>query len=260
MAHSCLDSRANPRSLYAKHAFLRRAAVVATFPHFCAPKSADSRTSNATRTNVWGSAGVFGNHVLWTPNASVSSDRSSDDNTPAWGGAFATFDFTPRAGFGIQGYQLTFNLSVESSEYVVQPEDDALTGTYPPGTVLYTSGAAIFTNTGVQESYTRSGAYSFSQHVAGPQIAGDGYLEVSLVAYGGMARCTVLDLSLCGIVGQQEHWSYAWSTILLNSVKITPDVVAIPEPSTYAMLLMGMLAVGIATSRAARRSPLRHSP
>lgn len=216
-----------------------------------------------TFTEVWGgpqSVEVFGNHVLWTPNGSASTDRSSDDNLAVWGGAAATFDFTPRTGFGIQGYQLTFNLSVGSSEYVVQPEDDALTGTYPPGTVLYTSGAAIFTNTGAQESYTRSGAYSFSQYVAGHQIAGDGLLDVALVAHGGMARCTVLDLSLCGIVGQQEHWSYAWSEILLHSVKITPDVIAIPEPSTYAMLLMGMLAVGIATSRAARRSPLRHSP
>jgi hypothetical protein len=135
-------------------------------------------------------------------------------------GVDVDFDFAPTAGFTITGYDLVYSLSFRGDTY-----------TAPAGNVERAFGT--FAGPGISLLFDETREDSFSAHVDTLDFFGpNAWVD------GGYNFCPPND-PWCG--------GFLFAELTLVSVTITPNVVAaiaaVPEPETYALLAIGLLAL-----------------
>jgi hypothetical protein len=181
---------------------------------------------------------VAGNSLVWT--WSGPGGPLSVSNTPAFSG-FAEFSdrtyttFAANAGYRITGYSLVYDLSFQGGTYLITGLELAdIFGDLGPGDTFVGDGT-FTTTSGQGATLTATGPTSaiLVHHLAGP----DFFVDFTLRVRGLAEFCASGDTFECtrGI-----GLSWLVSTLNLNSILITPEVVPIPEPSAYALLLAGL--------------------
>lgn len=172
------------------------------------------------------------------------------------GGFSISYAFTPDVGYQITGYELTF-----SGSYGIES----------PGSVYADSSAAAFSST----SSGLSAPFSFTRSIAGaalPAVLGSvnasADVDILLVQTGTeivqigttpVEVCSIPgDPSTCTIVDEPvyeerpiftEQSDYGDAALSLNRLLIVPTVTAVPEPGTYALMLLGVAAIAVMRRR-----------
>jgi hypothetical protein len=185
-----------------------------------------------------GDAFVWKDGAIAFTNPSVGVGSWSDGTDFTW---------AAHAGFRISGFTVVYDLSFDGTSYLIKGgERDVDFGGLQPGDT-WLSTAEFSTTSGAPTRF--AGAGSFEQRVT-HRTSGDQFnAAFSLVAHGLAEFCPPTnDPSLCGFV-----LGISLPTRLeLESISIRPTVVAIPEPSTVALLSMGLAWL---VKRGARRRP-----
>ncbi len=221
-----------------------------------------SNTYDPFVTPATTSSSVVGAGIALDFNGTMSLSANSltsfapDTRTGSFDVSYA---FTPDAGYQITGYALTF-----SGSYGIER----------PGSVVADSGAAAFSATSSGEratfSFTRSIAAALLPAVIGT-VNASADVDILLVQTGTetvqigttpVEVCSIPgDPSTCTIIDEPvyeerpiftEQSDYGDATLSLNRLLIVPTVTAVPEPGTYALLLLGI--VGIAALARRRRN------
>lgn len=158
-----------------------------------------------------------------------------------------TSEWSADPGFVLDGFSVTYALRLIGAS------------------LGYWQGSGLFTaSTGAALRLTADPAGSFSQlqvvsgrvtdEVVGPLAS----LRYDLTAIGLMeGECDMPGGGPCGAAYQSPGETI--TTLFLDSITITPHVTAIPEPSTYALMLLGLGAV-LAARSGRRHAPARRHP
>ncbi len=172
------------------------------------------------------------------------------------GGFNVSFVFAADPGYQITGYQLTF-----SGSYGIET----------PGSVYADSGTAAFS----ASSSGLSSPFSFARSIAAallPAVAGSvnasAYVDILLVQTGTeTVQIGTTPVEVCGIPGDPstctivdepvyeerpiftEQSDYGDATLSLDRLLIVPTVTAVPEPGTYALLLLGIVGIAALSRR-----------
>ena len=147
------------------------------------------------------------------------------------------FNFLPSSGYRITGYDLAYSVDYSTGTYLVtgnEPFPDEFG--VPPGTLFGLTGS-FGAVPDIGHFFDSSEQLVLSGHIGGavlpPVYAGltvDGTFNFCLPGDTG-------DLGVCR--------GYLYDSMTLNSLTITPNVAAIPEPSSYALMLLGLAAIGL---------------
>lgn len=168
----------------------------------------------------------------------------------AFGNYFANFDFAAQAGYVITGYTVRYT----GSYSIETPGDVSLSGT----------GVGLFESTG-------GGTFDIVSGIAGPQLSGDlsangyitsvevitGYQDV-IVGYEDVEicddfGCTIEQRPIFETVPIIEYQTdLGDATLNLQTITVTANVAAVPEPQTYALLLAGLGVMGLIARRQRR--------
>ena len=187
---------------------------------------------------------VVGDALIWTEN--IYPDGSITVLIfPENGGFTPWVDhtdtvFLPDPGYRIVGYDVTYDLAYGGGTYLIQGgEYGADFGGLGPGETYVASGR-FAANTGPAIDFTATGG--------GERALFTHYIGVSnypvefVMSVRGLNRFCLpgFDLFECamGLGGQTVP-----SELTLYSIAIAPNVVSIPEPSTYGLLFAGLAAI-----------------
>ena len=177
---------------------------------------------------------IRANRVEWATHLSMQSLFIG--SVP--GRAEGRFDFVAAAGYAITGYDIKYDISFATSAHIADGSEYELYGNPPrhlvPGTVIGGTGALhATTGAGGTFDYLRTVAM-FTDHVMGSDLSP---LRAVLTAGNG-EYCTNIPVqcAIGGLVTIPGHMT-------LNSITIAPILAAVPEPGTYALLAVGLLAV-----------------
>lgn len=158
---------------------------------------------------------------------------SSLENTPALGGSaflpdFALLFFTPKAGYTIAGYDAVFDVSFAGGVY-----DD------------FVSSGQFRIDGGSVASFTAKGPTSalLNHHVDGSPF--DVGFEMSVEGLGDfcLPGYDPLECSMGVGIGNVV------ARLQVNSIQVTPVLVAVPEPATWVAMVAGLAALGGAVRR-----------
>ena len=176
---------------------------------------------------------LVGDTFIWDSGFDVAFTYSQI-STGTWADS-TNLTWAAHTGFKITGFTAVYDLLFDGTLYLIKGgERDVDFGGLQPGDT-WLSTAEFYTTSGAPTHFT--GAGSFEQ-LTTHQTSGDQFnAAFSLVAHGLAEFCPPTnDPLLCGIV-----LGISFPTRLeLKSISITPTVVAIPEPSTVALLSIGL--------------------
>ncbi|MCH2221562.1 MAG: PEP-CTERM sorting domain-containing protein [Aquabacterium sp.] len=196
-----------------------------------------SFTGNSVTLDFAGALSVFGSSYGFS-------------SPSAFGSYFANFDFAVQAGYVITGYSVRY-----TGGYTIEtPGDVSLSGT----------GVGLFESTG-------GGTFDIVSGIAGPQLSGDlsanGYItsvevitgyEDVIVGYEDVEicddfGCTIEQRPIFETVPIIEYQTdLGEASLWVNTITVTANVAAVPEPQTYALLLAGLGVMGLVARRQRR--------
>ena len=148
-----------------------------------------------------------------------------------------TTDFTWAAhqGFMISDFTVVYDLPFSGGSYLIEGDEEGVDfGPLQPGDTWFSS-ADFFTSSGEGAHFEGTGEHRQLTH----QVIGDQFnASFSLVAYGLAEFCLPSnDPFVCRAIISVP------TTLGPVTISITPTVVAIPEPQTYALLAIGLAAL-----------------
>lgn len=190
-----------------------------------------------------------GNSVTLDFSGGLSAFGSSYgfSSPSAFGSYFANFDFAVQSGYVITGYSVRYT----GGYNIETPGDVSLNGT---GIGIFEAG--------------NGGSFDILSAIPGPQLSGDlsangyitsvevitGYDEV-IVGYEDVEicddfGCTIEQRPIIEEVPIIEYQTdLGEASLWLNTITVTANVAAVPEPETYAMLLAGLGVMGLIARR-----------
>ena len=161
----------------------------------------------------------------------------------------AAFDFTAKHGHRITGYDITYEVSFSTVSDISTGLGDDWLG--PEGTLITSYGSTFHTTTGHDVVYDGPVSVhpgSFTHHVVGDAFPDEFYGYVRVRGVSEFCREYPRDAQ-GNIIGGCRALSLLPTDLYLGSITITPNVVPVPEPGTYALMLAGVLAVGLTARR-----------
>jgi hypothetical protein len=202
---------------------------------------------------------IVGNKVVWTnggPGVVLTTTPTQGSANLGFGASAPVFTFAALSGYQLDGFDITYSILFDSDSYLVTGnESGANFGGVLPGELFEGS-----------MDFTTSFGNALSLVAIGPTHVGarsTGHITGStLPASATDFAMSVLGLSqFCPTAGGCPPLGYSQliTSLTLQSITIKPlvsTVSAIPEPSTYALLLAGLGAVGMI---ARRRFGFKHS-
>jgi hypothetical protein len=189
-------------------------------------------------TFVWrafGSDDPFGGAFLTYNTPALSSTA-----TGLWSN---DFDFKADAGYKITGYQVTYDLTLAGGRYlIVGGEGFGDFGGLKAGD-LWVSTGSFSTSTGVMVKFNEPGAAIVTEMIQGEDL----FIGMTSKVRGLQEFCPPnVDYLVCSNGGSNPGIR---TGLALWSISVVPQIVAVPEPSTYALMFAGVAALSLTTRR-----------
>jgi PEP-CTERM motif len=188
---------------------------------------------------------------VYEGDAYSGTDNNNDSYTNFSAGAIANdLVFTAQDGYRIDGYKVDYEVVFNGSSYLATGKEgssfEAGKTYYGEATISSDRGGASFSFSAQNDSGILNRTYYLNDS------KWNGWLVQGTVqAQGRLFFC--VDLSDCKLNGLNQYIpqpsASIESRISLNSITITPQVSAIPEPSSYALILAGMGFMGAIARR-----------
>lgn len=175
---------------------------------------------------------VAGDTFVWHDGAIAFTNAVSGFSS--WSGA-TDFTWAAHTGFKITDFTVVYDLPFSGGSYLIEGDEEGVDfGPLQPGDTWFSS-ADFFTSSGEGAHFEGTGEHRQLTH----QVIGDQFnASFSLVAYGLAEFCLPSnDPFVCRAIISVP------TTLGPVTISITPTVVAIPEPQTYALLAIGLAAL-----------------
>lgn len=181
------------------------------------------------------------------------ASSSGPTGEPGFNIAALIADYRPMAGYGIQGFVTTYDVWFSGGSYLVRgTEYGSFAPLYGPGDTWLASATIDFEHydslagrfVTAQTRLTSASPLELHLVQESPGPLFETWLKFTTMGRGEFCRDGFdIPTATC----RSPHWVV--STLALRSISVTPVIAVIPEPATHALLLGGLLALGLARRR-----------